>query len=657
VNKGKQKRLKKELDRLLSSGRYWEMLEVLRDEDLGKFYTKESREAWQAIVWRALRQPSSLEEFLSKSGERGAPPEDIPDIKFLFLLKDFVYADSLPDELGTIKGLSFPAEEIRKRVMNWEPGSFPEKKIKKLLDTFVAKPDKITGKHFDDMASLTKTTGLANPVHALGGMIGDIRKLNSQRAAHPVSGRLRTVDAALKNFSSQIPVHTRNVLLYPFVHHACRYFRLLIEKGQTAEFAEAVSSMPFLFTLIAGDKAAEIKERLTGFAPGMIDPAGLSRRIEDADFEEKLRLVGRIRQLIKEDSSEKEYAGYVRKLYDGILDGITEQRGTLSERERRELPAIVGPVITKDLHLLWRSPSELKDLLLKIMESGCLDTRLSLLSVIVSEHLGVKKLGESAVDALKRLRPPADADYAWLDNGFSFIFLPRVSLLRPLIDLFGRQEAFQRIFGNLMRKEAESALIANSIGGEKVFSFLDDLLPSRREIKGAFRTLRRELDTLKDYEPFAAAIRYLDCFPEGQYSEEGMRRVFQRNYEEGGIDALIELLENITGKISGNGYDASDFFFEDPLTNFYIKQERICVKLLKEHWDDLKIAGIKSIKRVFPLITDKLTAGSGRDGSLLIRMYNTLEYLLEQGEQEARPMRDAVWGMMHHHAQRGRKKR
>ena len=114
MNKGKQKRLKKDLDRLSSSGRYWEMLGMLRDENLGEFYTRESRDAWQALVRRALRQPSGLEEFFSKSGEIGSPPGDIPDLKFLLLLKNFVYADTLPDELGMIRGLSFRPKRYAK---------------------------------------------------------------------------------------------------------------------------------------------------------------------------------------------------------------------------------------------------------------------------------------------------------------------------------------------------------------------------------------------------------------------------------------------------------------------------------------------------------------------------------------------------------------
>jgi len=51
----------------------------------------------------------------------------------------------------------------------------------------------------------------------------------------------------------------------------------------------------------------------------MIDPAVLSARIENAGFEEKLRPVGCRRRLMKDDSSETEYAEYFTRPYDGII--------------------------------------------------------------------------------------------------------------------------------------------------------------------------------------------------------------------------------------------------------------------------------------------------------------------------------------------------
>ncbi|MBF0343210.1 MAG: hypothetical protein HQL06_03175 [Nitrospirae bacterium] len=98
MNKSKEKRVRKELDKLLNSGRYWQWIKEIQEADLKDHYTKEWISVWQDLSKQVLRHPEKLPEFWKDCTKIKSPPE-IPDIKLHFYVREFLYEDRLSEEL------------------------------------------------------------------------------------------------------------------------------------------------------------------------------------------------------------------------------------------------------------------------------------------------------------------------------------------------------------------------------------------------------------------------------------------------------------------------------------------------------------------------------------------------------------------------------
>ncbi len=655
MNKGKLKRIKKELEKLLRAGHYWEWLAEAEKASLGDEYKKEHYEVWQSLVKRALRLPSGFEEFLAKS-EGVAQHPDTPDVRLLFLLKNFINEDRINDEMINIKGLSLAAEELRKKALSWEDDFFPEKRIRRLFTLFIKKPHSVTKKHYRDIGSLVKNTSLAQPFTLLEKEIDYIRKLSSKKLAEPDSVRLKHTDSLAKSISNQLSQSIQRIVFHPFEYHVSKYLKGLAEKGHTAEIARTAQALPFLFSLAAGEKAGAIKEQLMHIDSGIVDHPLLLKKLATASFEEKIAFIVKLRSLPKEDYGSDEYSQIIRNLYLDILPQIAKRCELLHEREKRELPKVIGPIILRDLHLLWNSIYDLAEILKITAEASCLDIKLSLLSLMVAKDLLDSRLKEYAMNSLKKLPPPGKGDIAWLMQDFRFLVFPKISSLKPLIDLYGSDApCVHEITGKIL-EETEMSLSKHSfmIKGTGLLSLFTQEFPVPfEEVKKEIPTLRRELNTFKDYKTFSVITEYLDCFPENYFTTGGYKRTLKSMYEKTDLGFLVDTFESIIGRSSTEmrmfgGSRLSSNLLEDIVR----EQENACLDVIKEHWDDLKTAGFKTIMKLFKIITEKYT-----DGGLLIRLHNILEYRFGSGEKEVGPLRDRVWDLLSQYSRQANKSR
>ncbi|MBF0515665.1 MAG: hypothetical protein HQK97_00920 [Nitrospirae bacterium] len=634
MNKSKERRVKKDLDKLLSSGSYWQWLEKINADDLQEIRNegidKQIKDVWQTLTKQALRLPQRLTDFLHKIKGITSYP-DMPDVKFLFLLRDFIYEAKDPTQLMALKGLSLSAEELRRRVATWRDEDFPEKKIRKQISKFVESPQKVTKKYFIDLAAQTKELldeELLPSFKWLSDDIAFFRGLGTKRLTSVNIPRLRDVDRNLSFLSEGLPVALFRVVSYPFVFHAARYLRLL-SGGAPEAVAKTVSAIPLLFSLVAGDKAQEVKEKLMHYNPtNLLDHDYIIKIITHGSFEQKISLIGKIRRADIEER--KDYRKYEFSLYKAVLSEVIMRSSHISEREKMELPRVLGGAIAHDLHLIFGSANELADLLLLAAEGGCLEIRLAMLSVLVAEDLNNGKLKEYAEHALRNPQKITEEELDWLMSGYGFLVFPRVSQLKPLLDLLKYDIKLIETLADMFFRDLERELFINTALKHKARLPIPLPMPNAnlKERKEELRILRKELASLQDYEPFNFIRDYLECYPDGFITANAYRCVLNMKYKRRGVAALIREFVKSNSKKSELDH-LKDEMLEVLVFGDVLESQEIIFDMIKDHWEDLKTAAASAIDD----LTEIIIRYYYKD-SILIRLNNLLQQRCQNGEAE-----------------------
>ncbi|MBF0458096.1 MAG: hypothetical protein HQK99_09395 [Nitrospirae bacterium] len=649
MNKSKERRVRKELDKLLSSGKYWEWLDKINAENLQDVSNKldgldkQMKDVWQSLAKQALRLPGRLTDFLRKLKGITSYP-DIPDVKFLFLLRDFIYEDNLSTELLTLKGLSLPAEELRKRAATWNDDVFPEKEVRKILDAFVKRPEKITKKYYLDLAPMTNKLfndrALLLSFKRLGDDIAYIRSIGTKGHNKVNITKLNDIDIRLLFIARNLPSGLHKVISYPFIFQMNKYLRSLPGNAPAVTIAKIVSAIPYLFSLVAGDKAGEVGERLMHYNPHDIDHKYLAKKISQGSFEERVALIGTIRRLSK-DGEREVYSKYMFSLYKGILSDVAKRLGHLSEREKRELPRVLGGAMLQDIHILWGTPYELADILLSAAESGCLEIRLSMLSLLVAGELKLRKLREFAENTIRKPLKITIEDIDWLMSECSFVVFPRVSLLKSILDLLGDEKKLIEVMADMVLQELQSILFINSVvrhNGEIPFPMEMMGFTERKE---DLRILRKELVSLRGYEAFNFLIDYIECYPDGCFTETAHRCALNKVYAWGGVSALLWEIKNINLKKSEFNDLTDDAYGslpgDDSLYKLVRQKEKAAFDALREHWEDLKTANISTIEDLTEIIAKYYSKDP-----IIIRLSNLLEHRCQHGEAIFKPLKIKV---------------
>lgn len=646
LSKAAQKRVRKELLKLLSSGRYWEWLESLEKESLLDEYRKEWQEAWQTLARRAFRNSRQLEEFLTRTSSLKQHP-DTPDIRFLFLLREFIEGDSGGEGLISQKGLSFPAEAIRKQAVVWNDEQFSRQKLHDLLTPLISKPEEATKKSYDEIAQLLKGTRLSAVVRSVATQLTTACGLNKWTGIEINRQRLSEIEFALKEASDHLPHHLRMVLFYPILFYISKALQRLVESGKQASVAEWVSSMPFLFSLLAGERAESLRNQLRQIKPETLDYAELDRVTTSGDFEEKVALLGRIRAFHREDDVGKGALDYLGPLYKSIFSDIGRMRQSLSEREKKDLNRAIGSALKRDLQLLWNglgfSEHDLLGILIPAAETGCFDQRLAMLSLVLAEKQSNRRLKILAENCLRNLDSPSRDDILWVVDEFSEMIFPHIGSLKPLLFFWGEEAPFIGEVAQEIWFKALALLALNSVSKKmgRFFPFPEDR-PFDDGAKGNIRILRREVSALKGCKPFAIVAESLDCFPEDSFDEKGFRRLLDKAFERGkGLDAVIEMMEASLRQAS-IAKGKSDFFTISPLDDYFKILERGFYDFLREHWDALKTSRLENIDRLIHILMMKGTQSYNRN--LLTRVSNLLEERFRAGEEGAGRLKERLMG-------------
>jgi len=645
---GKAKKKKRRaLEKLWQTGHYWEWFQALDKENLEDTYPTQWQDAWRLLVKRALRLPERLQDFWKEMEEVKKLP-DFPDFWLLFYLRDFVDGKEVTKEISSLHGLSLQAKALQKRALSWHEDRVSEKKLRKLFNIFVNSPEKAGQKVYNDLVLLVQGSYLFEPASTLAKCIGRARKLNYKttinKGSKGINMRgLRELDSRIEEISSRFPPSLQQVLLYPFVYQINIFFAWLLEKRDMATFAESVSSLPFLFSMTAGEKAEETRNHLfdldlTPFSKG--DHSLLFEKIKDADFEEKVAFLGKTKSLVKDDP--QNFIHLFRSLYRDMLSEITRRKENLSPREKKELARVMEEILMRDFSFLTEGMTDMDKLLVKAAEAGCMERRLSVLSLIVSEKVGNKRLRRMAEDTLNSIPTLESVDVLAVLHQFEDLFIPHIGALKSLVDGYEARIPFvSEVTDKIIKKLEFYLLTASMTRGRVGFLSLFTEFPAK-ESRKEVRILRRELKTFSGYEQFSPIREYIKCFPEDHFTEEGFAELLTKIYKRtNSLDFLIDELQRISKKLGGGADYLDEFFLVSGMTTIFEDQERICLRFLKEHWADLKTATLEKIDSLVKFLIEE-DAFSGVHSKLLIRLSNLLEKRIKGGEKEAEPLKEAI---------------
>jgi len=147
--------------------------------------------------------------------------------------------------------------------MSWRNDLFPEEKLRKSLSALLSRPGEVTQKDYEEIARLVEGTALAVPVRSLGGQAAAIRSLARRPSHEDGLNKLYDIEFALKEAARNLSPQLQRVLFYPFIFQVDKVIQPLLEARQEAKIAKIVSSIPYLFGLLAGDRAEGVKRQLS----------------------------------------------------------------------------------------------------------------------------------------------------------------------------------------------------------------------------------------------------------------------------------------------------------------------------------------------------------------------------------------------------------
>jgi hypothetical protein len=678
----KKKRIRRDIEKCIRTGRYWELLHLLEDEGLTAEYAREQKEAWKTVVKQALKSERAFEQFLHEVDSFKKGPVD-PDFHFLKLLKEFIEERSSADEILQLKGLSADAERIKSKVAAFASQSSNFAKLKTVLEKFLREPQKITRRFFHDLAILLPATALRTAVNRLGEWIPVARSFNHKAAvARGWAGvdymSLERLDSRVAHISYGLPPALREILLLPFLHNLAVMCRRLSPTAGSHNAAQLVRSIPSLIRGLAGEKIGDVERELLirhGDWVENRDGGGgsLEERMPAMSLEEKLVLLSGLRARAVErrpeapaygdkdfydqeddeddiddlfddsNSRPSDLAHSLMSVHRSILGDISVRAPKLSSREQKDLVGVMEPVLLRDLdYILDHLPyfEDVVPLLEDAMDSGCAGTRMGLLVLLAGGVFRKTDLRRRAGKQLDRSAPPSVDDMKWLAGHWNALFYPKARALRPLFQRYGGDATLLSPFSVQVCKLVEGDVIEHMISPALLrFSlspFSGPALP-KPEAPGI---LRRELDDLSEFAVLDPVRHFLRCYGEDRITLEG-NLCWLNAWRAMRPDAVWEMaLKDLKRYETIHAHTRSMLQLRE-LNTLVSEKVQAFLLFMKEHLDEVAMLPMGELEAVLGGLL-KYHEVLRDHNNLLVHMNNRLNERLRAGEVGVRPMLETL---------------
>ena len=295
MNKGKQKREKKELERIFNQGRYGEFLHGVEREGAASTFLRETEKAWRELALSAFNSPGAMMAFF-KQRNRFASCPDLPDLRFLQLLECFLDGNGVADEATTLKNLSPAAQAMGKQLLQWDESHGDGGEMEALFTQFASAPGGVSRGEMERVVAFF--SGIFPwALEFLPEYFEKLEKAADDFAVGSAGrvdlGLLATMDQGATDADLVVPGAVLNILLAPLLWRLARLYELsrCVEPSFALELAEVT---PFLSSRLAGERWGEVEQLL--YLDDLTrcyreDPRYVRKRIAVAEFPDKIRLL------------------------------------------------------------------------------------------------------------------------------------------------------------------------------------------------------------------------------------------------------------------------------------------------------------------------------------------------------------------------------
>ncbi len=691
----KKKRIRRDIEKHFRLGRYWELLRLLESEELLSANPNEYKESWKAVIRDALRHQLKFDEFCREIDTVKSRPED-PGFRFLMLLKGYMEGSNTADQVIELTGLPPDAEKLKSNFAAFVSAFQSSDKIRAALKKFIREPEKITGRHYEQLAKMLPVK-LGRELAGLGILISEARNLNRKNVASRGWDGISIPDVAgldddVDFHTSPIPPALTEIFVHPVVHNVALMCQRLAPEATTNLASELLGSMPFLLPRLAGEKLRELEQRL----PEVRTRPDTEEDVDRADYlawktdklslEEKLTLLAKMRIKIREsqpdevggwdadtfedeDDWEEEdedlpgapsleirrRAAQILALHRSILGDISGRLLTLPQRDRKELVRVMEPILMEDLDIfrdLIENAQDIMDLLDASMSADCAGVRIGLLTLLMASHYRNGDLRRRAERYLDQLAPPTQQDMIWLAKEGNEFFYPKARSLKYLLLRYGQEKDLLKFFSLQLCRNLEFSFYENL-----VFSDLSALVPGEKAAEPREPgILRRELEALSEYRTFDVVRDFLRCYPNNcltidghlcwynaihaSYAEEGAWEVILRDLQRG-----TSLEEDMGGSLDGM----------DSIGKLVTDRVEAALFFMMEHSGEIAKLRLDILEPMLDELSRYIKVLRGHT-PILIRLEKTIVARVEAGDAAAGAAMDKIRQIMQKTAKTGARK-
>ncbi|MGE4560997.1 MAG: hypothetical protein AB7E77_12410 [Desulfobulbus sp.] len=686
--KAKQKRQKRELEKLQRAGRHPEWLAAAQDQPTTPELKRNIDKAWIEIRRRTLRTREAFEEYCRLRPDLGPIPQT-PENLFLEALADLMAHPAGPaDTLLAVTGLSGGYQAAQRQVGAFlqEQGDWRE--AEKLLQRMAHSPEKMSRKQYQNLAECFADTGLEEPFDVLAQEIMTFRKLNHKTHLHKelsdwLLDDLENAHHEVWDAVRDLPPVARRLVLLPFVEQVLLHLRQSVPSPGPHQVRALIQSVQRIFIDVVGPSLSDDlrRELIEGDEADCSDAAcrQMEQQFAKASFEERLALLRDFRAVVqREVAREDEAFAQLAVDFDGginetmerllvhfyreVVGEIGRRMPELPARERRGLAAFWDRILAHDVETMMFPEADLKSLaqlVQQAIEAGCSGIRLALLAPFAAMAAGNRRLVAIAEQALQDCPAPAEADLQWFIGKLLPLALRYPAKLEFIFARIRDNEALVERLARAVRNEFNNGFVMAILVQEyRCFPFLADEegpLFSRQALK--------ELAGLAAHIPQLAVLRhFLQVVPDGRIGIESLRQWCELvwNPREGCQECIQAILALMHG--AREGAAMADIMqlpdFSGKRQDCSVQNKRmleLVTDFLRSRSEDFQTMALSDLSNlvedVFPFLTSQ-----SEFSSLLIRTYNALCARVKAGEMDCIPLRDDIERQMRTKARASRRR-
>ena len=544
MNRGQVKRLRKELERLRTAGKEWEVLRLIERENAVDEFRSVWDDLWRSQTRHAFRTAALMDSFLQHIKEFPAVPDTI-DINFMRTVGDYLEGREVTAIIAGMTGLSAPAEALRRELLRKGAEKLPENgKLRKLLTTFATTPEQIQQKEYRQLSTLLASYPAISSEtrEILEELFTRARKLNGasavkNKADGVAESELIIIDVAMHRAHSVLAPPLFSVVVAPILAQICVAIRRVAELNPD-KGARLALAVPFCMENLTTGGWPVLRKKFqleAGLTFSVTDRESLRKTAQSATFEEHFLLVYKLVNIMSASQTfDVHLQDILIILFKAIFKELASRRANISARDQRRLAAVFGPFFSKNQDFLYGSMQDLPYLLDSAAAAGCLDAVSALLHAFFAVMVRDRTMIANTRSMLKLLPIISEKDIAELFGRHKELITNDLKALKGMLDI--SRECSHDLDAPVARSlglSLLSLLVMNTLldGGGRNSLMSMIMGPMSDEASHISKRLIKGMETFSGNPQFSLPVELAKSFPTGKISGKEYGHYLEKQIE------------------------------------------------------------------------------------------------------------------------------